>query len=145
MNMSKSFLHNCPAPAKLNLFLHVTGQRPDGYHLLQSVFQLIDLCDILHFDRRDDSQIRRLTDNDQIREEDDLVIRAAKLLQKAASNKKNGFLPGVDIRIEKNIPMGGGLGGGCLLYTSISSRSSDRPFSSSSLVAGKTSGCRIET
>ena len=106
MNMSKSFLHNCPAPAKLNLFLHVTGQRPDGYHLLQSVFQLIDLCDILHFDRRDDSQIRRLTDNDQIREEDDLVIRAAKLLQKAVSNKKNGFLPGVDIRIEKNIPIG---------------------------------------
>ena len=112
MNKSKPFLHNCPAPAKLNLFLHVTGQRPDGYHLLQSIFQLIDLCDTLHFDCRDDSQIRRLTENNLIPEEDDLVIRAAKLLQKAASDKKNGFLPGVDIRIEKNIPMGGGLGGG---------------------------------
>ena len=111
MNMSKPFLHNCPAPAKLNLFLHVTGQRSDGYHLLQSVFQLIDLCDILHFDCRDDSQIRR-TDNDQIPEEDDLAVRAAKLLQKAANHKNPGFSPGVDIRIEKNIPMGGGLGGG---------------------------------
>lgn len=112
MNKSKPFLHNCPAPAKLNLFLHVTGQRPDGYHLLQSVFQLIDLCDTLHFDCRDDSQIRRLTDNNLIPEEDDLVIRAARLLQKAASIKNPGFSYGVDIRIEKSIPMGGGLGGG---------------------------------
>ena len=102
--MSISFLHNCPAPAKLNLFLHVTGQRPDGYHLLQSVFQLIDLCDILHFDRRDDSQIRRLTDNDQIREEDDLVIRAAKLLQKAASNKKTDFFPASISGLKKTFP-----------------------------------------
>lgn len=110
--MSKPFLHNCPAPAKLNLFLHVTGQRPDGYHLLESVFQLIDLCDTLHFDCRDDGQIRRLGHHDQIPEEDDLVIRAAKLLQKTFSEKNPGFLPGVDIGIEKTIPMGGGLGGG---------------------------------
>lgn len=112
MNMSKAFLHHCPAPAKLNLFLHVTGQRPDGYHLLQSIFQLIDLCDYLHFDCREDSKIRRITDNGQIPEEDDLVIRAAKLLQKATSDRNPGFLPGVDIGIDKNIPLGGGLGGG---------------------------------
>lgn len=110
--MSPPFLHNCPAPAKLNLFLHVTGQRPDGYHLLESVFQLIDLCDTLHFDCRDDGQIRRLADNNPIPEEEDLVIRAAKLLHKAASDKNRGFIPGVDIGIEKNIPMGAGLGGG---------------------------------
>lgn len=110
--MSIPFLHNCPAPAKLNLFLHVIGQRPDGYHLLQSVFQLIDLCDTLHFECRDDDHIRRLTDNSQIPEKDDLVIRAAKLLQKAASERSPGHAFGVDIEIEKNIPMGGGLGGG---------------------------------
>ena len=110
--MSKPFLHNCPAPAKLNLFLHVIGRRPDGYHLLQSVFQLIDLCDYLHFDSRDDGQIRRLTGNEQVPEEDDLVIRAAKLLQKAAMERDPDRLFGADIGIEKNIPMGGGLGGG---------------------------------
>ena len=110
--MSTLFLHHCPAPAKLNLFLHVIGRKPDGYHLLQSVFQLIDLCDYLHFDCRDDGQIRRLAGNEQVPEEDDLVIRAAKLLQKSANGRIPARLFGADIGIEKNIPMGGGLGGG---------------------------------
>lgn len=110
--MSKSSFHHCPAPAKLNLFLHVIGRKPDGYHLLQSVFQLIDLCDYLHFEYRDDGKIRRLSGNEQVPEEDDLVIRAAKLLQKTTSEHNPGQLPGVNIGIEKNIPMGGGLGGG---------------------------------
>lgn len=110
--MSNPFLHHCPAPAKLNLFLHVIGQKPDGYHLLQSVFQLIDLCDYLHFDCRNDNRIRRLTPSEQVPEEDDLVIRAARLLQKAASERHVERPLGVDIGIEKNIPMGGGLGGG---------------------------------
>ena len=111
-NMSNAFLHNCPAPAKLNLFLHVTGRKPDGYHLLQSVFQLIDLCDVLHFDCRNDSLIKRLTDHALVPEEEDLVIQAAKLLQKTACDRNGKSCPGVDIRIEKNIPIGGGLGGG---------------------------------
>ena len=68
-------LHNCPAPAKLNLFLHVTGRRADGYHLLQSVFQLIDRADRLHFDLRDDEQIRRTNDVPGVPEDQDLAIR----------------------------------------------------------------------
>lgn len=105
-------LRDCPAPAKLNLFLHVIGRRPDGYHLLESVFQLIDLCDYLHFTCRSDKQIKRLTANKLIDEGDDLAVRAAKLLQKSALAKKGKTVPGVDIEIEKNIPMGAGLGGG---------------------------------
>lgn len=105
-------LRNCPAPAKLNLFLHVIGRRSDGYHLLESVFQLIDLCDFLHFTCRSDNQIKRLTPNKLIEESDDLAVCAAKLLQKKALEKKRKPVPGVDIEIEKNIPMGAGLGGG---------------------------------
>ncbi|MEY3790034.1 MAG: 4-diphosphocytidyl-2-C-methyl-D-erythritol kinase, partial [Pseudomonadota bacterium] len=105
------YLHDCPAPAKLNLFLHVVGRRDDGYHLLQSVFQLIDLQDTLHFDLRDDERIVRVTDLADVPEADDLVIRAAKLL-KAAANSRGKTICGVDIGLEKRIPMGGGLGGG---------------------------------
>lgn len=101
----------CPAPAKLNLFLHVTGRRADGYHLLQSVFQLIDLADTLRFSVRTDGLIHRLNDVPEVPAESDLIIRAARLLQSAAKSK--GLeVAGVDIGIEKNIPMGGGLGGG---------------------------------
>jgi 4-diphosphocytidyl-2-C-methyl-D-erythritol kinase len=100
-------LHNCPAPAKLNLFLHVTGRRPDGYHLLQTVFQLIDYGDMLHFDLRDDGVIRRTTEVPGVAESSDLIVRAAKLLQ-AATGKPLG----ADIAIDKRLPMGGGLGGG---------------------------------
>jgi len=105
-------LKNCPAPAKLNLFLHVNGRRADGYHLLQTVFQLIDHGDTLHFDLRDDHQIRRVTELPGVPEESDLIIRAARLLQ-AEVLRRQGALPrGVDIAIDKILPMGGGLGGG---------------------------------
>ena len=105
------YLHDCRAPAKLNLFLHVVGQRDDGYHLLQSVFQLIDLSDVLHFDLRDDEAIVRVTDVPDVPASDDLIVRAAQLLAEAMVQR--GRQPaGVNIAIEKHIPMGGGLGGG---------------------------------
>ena len=96
-----------PAPAKLNLFLHITGQRDDGYHLLQSVFQFVDHSDRLSFEIRDDAQIHRATEIAGVDEASDLTVRAATLLQQAASIKQ-----GVNIYIEKNLPMGGGVGGG---------------------------------
>lgn len=110
-------LNNCPAPAKLNLFLHVTGRRPDGYHLLQTVFQLLDFSDLLHFEVRTDDQIRRTTEIAGVPEESDLIVRAARLLQSAMREKARaaGIAPatlGANIAIEKNLPMGGGLGGG---------------------------------
>jgi 4-diphosphocytidyl-2-C-methyl-D-erythritol kinase len=106
-------LENCPAPAKLNLFLHVTGRRADGYHLLQSVFQLIDRGDLLHFHLRDDEAIRRTTVVPGVPEHSDLIVRAATLLQAVAPRKNaNGIPRGVDIAIDKRLPMGGGLGGG---------------------------------
>ena len=105
--MAMPSLYDCPAPAKLNLFLHITGQRADGYHLLQTVFQLLDYGDLLHFDIRDDRAIRRVNDVPGVPEETDLVVRAARLLQAAVSG-----LPGVDITVDKRLPMGGGLGGG---------------------------------
>ena len=106
-----SYLHDCPAPAKLNLFLHVVGRREDGYHLLQSVFQLIDLTDTLHFDLRDDDHINRVTELAGVPEDQDLVIRAAKLLKDVALASGRD-VRGVDIGLDKRIPMGGGLGGG---------------------------------
>ncbi|MFC5472875.1 4-(cytidine 5'-diphospho)-2-C-methyl-D-erythritol kinase [Paraherbaspirillum soli] len=111
-------LNNCPAPAKLNLFLHVTGRRPDGYHLLQTVFQLIDYSDQLHFEVRDDGIIRRTTVIPGVPEESDLIVRAAKLLQSAIAAKTGAAamaaspIPGANIAIDKKLPMGGGLGGG---------------------------------
>jgi 4-diphosphocytidyl-2-C-methyl-D-erythritol kinase len=105
--MAMPSLHDCPAPAKLNLFLHIVGRREDGYHLLQTVFQLLDHGDLLHFDVRADSAIRRVNDVPGVSEESDLVVRAARLLQSTAPG-----LPGADIRVEKRLPMGGGLGGG---------------------------------
>lgn len=104
-------LDNCPAPAKLNLFLHVTGRRPDGYHLLQTVFQLIDRGDVLHFEVRDDGAIRRTTQVEGVPEQSDLIVRAAQLLKSANRNPATRLL-GASIAIEKILPMGGGLGGG---------------------------------
>ncbi len=104
-------LNDCPAPAKLNLFLHVTGRRADGYHLLQTVFQLLDHGDTLHFSTRDDGEIHRTTELAGVPAENDLVVRAARLLQQAMPQhpaRRNG----ADIAIEKRLPMGGGLGGG---------------------------------
>jgi len=97
----------CPAPAKLNLFLHVTGRRPDGYHLLQTLFRFIDLQDTLHFSLREDGGVQRKNSVEGLAEEDDLCVRAARLLK-----KETGCELGVDITVEKRIPMGGGLGGG---------------------------------
>ncbi|WP_348695113.1 4-(cytidine 5'-diphospho)-2-C-methyl-D-erythritol kinase [Duganella fentianensis] len=105
-------LKHCPAPAKLNLFLHVNGRRPDGYHLLQTVFQMVDHGDSLDFTLRDDEQIVRVTELAGVPQERDLIIRAARLLQ-AEVQRRTGRLPrGVDIAIHKVLPMGGGLGGG---------------------------------
>jgi 4-diphosphocytidyl-2-C-methyl-D-erythritol kinase len=104
-------LHDCRAPAKLNLFLHVVGRRDDGYHLLQSVFQLIDLSDVLHFDLRDDAVIMRVTNVPEVPASDDLIVRAAQLLADVMT-QRGGKPAGVNIAIEKHIPMGGGLGGG---------------------------------
>jgi len=98
---------SCPAPAKLNLFLHVTGRRADGYHLLQTLFRFIDLHDTLHFDLRADGVVRRSNAVQGVDEDQDLCVRAARLLQ-----RETGCTLGVDIGLEKRIPMGGGLGGG---------------------------------
>jgi 4-diphosphocytidyl-2-C-methyl-D-erythritol kinase len=108
----KRTLENCLAPAKLNLFLHVTGRRPDGYHLLQTAFQLLDHGDLLHFEVRDDGVIRRSTDLPGVPEASDLVVRAARLLQSAAAAADPGKRLGANIAIDKRLPMGGGLGGG---------------------------------
>ncbi|MFZ2540326.1 MAG: 4-(cytidine 5'-diphospho)-2-C-methyl-D-erythritol kinase [Gallionella sp.] len=97
----------CPAPAKLNLFLHVTGQRADGYHTLQTLFRFIDLHDTLNFSLRTDSVVRRTNSIEGVDEGSDLCVRAAHLLQ-----SETGCTSGVDIAVEKRIPMGGGLGGG---------------------------------
>ena len=99
-------LHNLPAPAKINLFLHVTGRRPDGYHLLQSVFVLLDWHDTLHIDTRTDGAIVR-HDLSVSLPSDDLCTRAARLLK-----SESGTSLGCDIRIEKALPSGAGLGGG---------------------------------
>jgi 4-diphosphocytidyl-2-C-methyl-D-erythritol kinase len=105
-------LHDCPAPAKLNLFLHVVGRRADGYHLLQSVFQLIDRADRLHFDLRIDERIVRTTDVPGVPEEQDLIVRALRLLQAEYARRHGRLPPGIDVAVEKILPMGGGLGGG---------------------------------
>jgi 4-diphosphocytidyl-2-C-methyl-D-erythritol kinase len=96
-----------PAPAKLNLFLHVTGRRPDGYHDLQTVFQLIDLCDDIAITVRDDGLIERPTGPADVPADQDLVVRAARALKEAT-----GSPSGASLRVTKRIPMGGGLGGG---------------------------------
>ena len=135
-----------PAPAKLNLFLHITGRRPDGYHLLQTVFQFINHCDWLYFTPRDDGVIQRLSELPGVAPEHDLTVRAARLLQDCAASPHGGrsrhpeplaslshgtcasaaqgctsaargrmpqaAMHGVDILIDKRLPMGGGLGGG---------------------------------
>ena len=96
-----------PAPAKLNLFLHILGRRPDGYHELQTVFQFLDLCDDIAIEVRRDGQLRRLAGAAGVAEEADLCMRAARALKAAA-----GSALGADIRVYKRIPLGGGLGGG---------------------------------
>ncbi|WP_354690811.1 4-(cytidine 5'-diphospho)-2-C-methyl-D-erythritol kinase [Phytobacter sp. RSE-02] len=102
-----------PAPAKLNLFLYITGQRADGYHTLQTLFQFLDYGDTLSFEPRTDGVIRLLTPVEGVPDEENLIVRAARLLMQQA--QKTGRLPagsGADIQIDKRLPMGGGLGGG---------------------------------
>jgi 4-diphosphocytidyl-2-C-methyl-D-erythritol kinase len=110
--MALTSLHGCPAPAKLNLFLHVIGRRPDGYHLLQSVFQLIDHSDTLDFDLRGDERIVRVNEVPGVPEEQDLIVRALRALQAEVQRRHGRLPPGIDVRIDKCLPMGGGLGGG---------------------------------
>jgi len=96
-----------PAPAKLNLFLRITGRRADGYHLLQTVFQLLDWGDTIRLRPREDGVIRRFAGNESVPEDADLTLRAARRLQ-----AETGCTQGCDIVIEKRIPAGGGFGGG---------------------------------
>ncbi|MGE0333491.1 MAG: 4-(cytidine 5'-diphospho)-2-C-methyl-D-erythritol kinase [Ramlibacter sp.] len=99
-------LYEVPAPAKLNLFLHITGRRADGYHLLQSAFMLVDWCDTLHFERRDNGSITR-EDLTTPLPADDLVIRAARALQTAGATTQGAW-----IGVEKRLPAQAGMGGG---------------------------------
>lgn len=101
-------LYDVPAPAKLNLFLHITGRRADGYHLLQTVFRFIDLADTLRFEPRTDGRIVLATPTSGVPPEQDLVVRAAEALKVGAG----GTTLGATIHLDKHIPMGGGLGGG---------------------------------
>ena len=96
-----------PAPAKLNLFLHVVGRRADGYHELQTVFQFLDFADRVRIARRGDACLRRTVAMPGVEEADDLVMRAARLLRDTS-----GIEAGADIAVDKRIPLGGGLGGG---------------------------------
>jgi 4-diphosphocytidyl-2-C-methyl-D-erythritol kinase len=107
MRQEESLSVEWPAPAKLNLFLHLIGRRQDGYHLLQSVFQLLDYGDTLRFGIRADGRIRRCTELAGVQPADDLSVKAAELLQRSCN------IPwGADIYLTKRLPMGGGLGGG---------------------------------
>ncbi len=105
--MGADWANKWPAPAKLNLMLRITGRRPDGYHLLQTVFQIIDLCDWITFHRVDDGRVFLKCPIPGVPEQDDLTVRAANLLK-----QYTGCASGVCIEVEKNLPMGGGLGGG---------------------------------
>ena len=96
-----------PAPAKLNLFLHILGRRADGYHELQTLFQFLDHADELHFAPREDGQIRLHTDVPGVPHDSNLIVRAARQLQ-----EQSGCRLGADIWLDKHLPMGGGIGGG---------------------------------
>lgn len=107
MMQEESLSLEWPAPAKLNLFLHLIGRRQDGYHLLQSVFQLLDYGDTLRFGMRADGRIRRCTELAGVNQAEDLSVKAAELLQRSCN------VPwGADVYLAKRLPMGGGLGGG---------------------------------
>ena len=107
MNEASFTTASWPAPAKLNLFLHVTGRRPDGYHTLQTLFQFLDVGDDLLFDVTRDGRIARANSLPGVPEDRDLCVRAARLLQAAS-----GSTQGAVIHLDKRLPLGGGLGGG---------------------------------
>lgn len=96
-----------PAPAKLNRLLHITGRREDGYHTLQTLFQIVDLCDQLSFTARDDGVIQLVNRVPGVADDDNLIVRAARLLQQASGTRQ-----GATLALDKSLPMGGGLGGG---------------------------------
>jgi len=100
-------LWRIPAPAKLNLFLHITGVREDGYHNLQTVFQLLDIADEVSLQRREDGVINRTNGLEGLEAEDDLIVTAAKALKEYTKTPW-----GADLGVEKNLPVGGGIGGG---------------------------------
>ncbi len=105
--MTTSKFHHFPSPAKLNLFLHIVGQRSNGYHELETVFQFLDYGDELAIRSTEDSEIKLLTPIAGVNNNDNLIVKAAKLLQKATK------IPlGAEIKLDKKLPMGGGLGGG---------------------------------
>ena len=106
-NSQPGWSEKWPAPAKLNLMLRITGRRDDGYHLLQTVFQIIDLCDWLTFHQLDEDRVSLVRPIPGVAEAEDLTVRAGMLLK-----AETGFKGGVCIEVEKNLPMGGGLGGG---------------------------------
>ncbi|ATM78164.1 MULTISPECIES: 4-(cytidine 5'-diphospho)-2-C-methyl-D-erythritol kinase [Serratia] len=106
-------IHQWPSPAKLNLFLYITGRRADGYHQLQTLFQFLDYGDTLTIVPRQDDQIQLLTPVEGVPDEQNLIVRAARLLQQHCTTHSIATLPrGADISIDKRLPMGGGLGGG---------------------------------
>lgn len=105
--MTRAAMTDWPAPAKLNLCLRITGRRDDGYHDLQTVFRLLDWGDTVSLRVRDDGVVQRLSGAEDVAPEDDLAVRAARLLQ-----RQTGTALGADIRVRKRIPVGGGLGGG---------------------------------
>jgi 4-diphosphocytidyl-2-C-methyl-D-erythritol kinase len=107
MSSPSEHLLTCPAPAKLNLFLRVVGRRSDGYHLLQTLFRFLEWGDTLHFTQRADGAIMRVSDLPGVPAEQDLVVRAARLLQ-----AETGCRLGVEVGVDKRLPLGGGLGGG---------------------------------
>jgi 4-diphosphocytidyl-2-C-methyl-D-erythritol kinase len=104
--MAITAFYDVPAPAKLNMFLHIVGRRADGYHLLQSPFVLIDWCDALHFERRSDGRLQRHDLGAEL-PADDLCLRAARALQAAS-----GTALGADISVDKQLPASAGMGGG---------------------------------
>ena len=105
--MSNQVFHSFPSPAKLNLFLHITGQRANGYHDLQTVFQFIDLCDQIDIKATSTGQINLLTPILDVPDDQNLIVKAAKLIKNYADKSC-----GAEIKIDKILPMGGGLGGG---------------------------------
>ncbi|MBI4696074.1 MAG: 4-(cytidine 5'-diphospho)-2-C-methyl-D-erythritol kinase [Gammaproteobacteria bacterium] len=107
MDARETLSRGWPAPAKINLFLHVVGRRPDGYHLLQTLFQFLDYGDEISFRLRQDGTIGRLNELAGVPADSDLVVRAARVLKEATGTRW-----GADIDVAKVLPMGGGLGGG---------------------------------
>ena len=110
-----NYLHKSisfPCPAKLNLFLHIVGQRDDGYHELETIFQFLDYSDTLTIKITNDNKISLLTPIEGVENENNLIVKAARLLQEKITLEKSTFTFGADIQLKKILPMGGGLGGG---------------------------------